>query len=130
MLSTPAIRQKVWNHIKENAIQKGIIIDYVNGYSDHCHCLIFLGSEQTMSKVMQLMKGESSNWINKNQLYFGKFAWQNEYYAVSVSESAVNRVREYIKNQESHHRKRTFQEEYDEFCLGINPEGRHPQGRD
>jgi REP element-mobilizing transposase RayT len=44
-----------------------------------------------------------------------KFEWQDEYFAVSVSESAVNRVRDYIKNQEEHHRKKSFQEEYDEF---------------
>ncbi len=114
-LHTPAIRQKVWNHIRENGRQKGIFIDFVNGYTDHCHCLISLGSEQTLSKVMQLIKGESSFWINKNKLCQGKFGWQDEYYAVSVSEVMVDRVRNYIKNQEEHHRQITFQEEYDEF---------------
>jgi REP element-mobilizing transposase RayT len=44
-----------------------------------------------------------------------KFGWQDEYFAVSVSESSVNRVRDYIKNQEEHHKKRSFQEEYNEF---------------
>lgn len=114
-LRTSAIRQKVWNHIRENAKEKGIYIDFVNGYSDHCHCLISLGLEQTISKVAQLIKGESSFWINKNGLCKEKFEWQNEYFAVSVSESVVNRVRSYIKNQEEHHKKKTFQEEYDEF---------------
>lgn len=64
---------------------------------------------------MQLIKGESSFWINKNQLTKEKFEWQDEYFAVSVSESQLYRVRNYIKNQEQHHRKKTFQEEYDEF---------------
>ncbi len=114
-LRTSAIRQKVWNHIRENAKEKGIYIDFVNGYSDHCHCLISLGSEQTISKLAQLIKGESSFWINKHSLCKEKFEWQNEYFAVSVSESMVDRVRSYIKNQEEHHGKRTFQEEYDEF---------------
>jgi len=56
-----------------------------------------------------MIKGESSNWINKNQLTKEKFEWQDEYFAVSVSESHLEFVREYIKNQEEHHQKKTFQ---------------------
>ena len=52
---------------------------------------------------------------NQNKLTKGKFGWQDEYFAVSVSETAVNKVREYIKNQEEHHKKKSFQQEYDEF---------------
>ncbi|OAZ02856.1 IS200/IS605 family transposase [Flavobacterium succinicans] len=116
-LDSIELRQKVWNHIRENAIQKGIYIDFINGYSDHCHCLISLGVDQNIQKVMQLIKGESSFWINKNELTKEKFQWQEEYFAVSVSESILNKVREYIKNQEEHHKKKSFQEEYDEFIL-------------
>jgi len=114
-LNTRELRVKVWNHIRENAKAKGIFIDFINGYTDHCHCLISLGTDQTIQKVMQLIKGESSFWINKNKLTIDKFEWQDEYFAVSVSESMVDKVRDYIKNQEEHHRKKTFQEEYDEF---------------
>jgi REP element-mobilizing transposase RayT len=114
-LNTSELRVKVWNHIRENAKAKGIFIDFINGYTDHCHCLISLGTDQTIQKVMQLIKGESSFWINKNKLTIDKFEWQDEYFAVSVSESMVDKVRDYIKNQEEHHRKKTFQEEYDEF---------------
>jgi hypothetical protein len=53
--------------------------------------------------------------MNKNKLTPQKFEWQDDYFAVSVSESGINSVREYIKNQEEHHAKKTFQEEYDEF---------------
>ncbi|MFY8110685.1 MAG: IS200/IS605 family transposase [Flavobacterium sp.] len=116
-LDTIELRQKVWNHIRENAIQKGIFIDFINGYSDHCHCLISLGVDQNIQKVIQLIKGESSFWINKNELTKEKFQWQEEYFAVSVSESVLDKVRDYIKNQEAHHKKKTFQEEYDEFIL-------------
>jgi putative transposase len=116
-LDSIELRQKVWNHIKENAIQKGIVIDFINGYADHCHCLISLGVDQNVQKVMQLIKGESSFWINKNELTKEKFQWQEEYFAVSVSESILDKVREYIKNQETHHKKKSFQEEYDEFIL-------------
>ena len=114
-LLTKDIRQLVFKHIRENAVIKNIHVDFVNGHVDHVHCLISLHPEQTISKVVQLIKGESSCWINKNNLCKEHFEWQDEYFAVSVSESSVNKVREYIKNQEEHHSKKTFQEEYDEF---------------
>ena len=114
-LDSIELRQKVWQHMRENAKEKGIYIDFINGYSDHCHCLISLGADQSIQKIMQLIKGESSFWINKNGLTKSKFEWQDEYFAVSVSESVIDRVRNYIKNQEAHHSKKTFQEEYDEF---------------
>ncbi|MBZ0098516.1 MAG: IS200/IS605 family transposase [Taibaiella sp.] len=114
-LETIQLRNQVWNHIKENGSDKQIFIDTVNGHSDHCHCLISLGTEQTISKIVQLIKGESAFWINKNNLCGGKFAWQDEYFAVSVSESMLDKVRDYIKQQEEHHQHKTFQQEYDEF---------------
>ena len=114
-LDTPDLRKMVWQHIRENAREKNIFIDFINGYTDHCHCLVSLGVDQTIQKVMQLVKGESSFWINKEGLTKKKFEWQDEYFAVSVSESMIDKVREYIRNQEEHHKQRTFQEEYDEF---------------
>lgn len=114
-LDNKELRQKVWHHIKKNANEKGIFVDFVNGYTDHCHCLVSLGADQTIQKTMQLIKGESSFWINKNKLCLNKFEWQDEYFAVSVSESMIDIVRNYIKKQEEHHSKQSFQEEYDEF---------------
>ncbi len=76
---------------------------------------ISFNAEQTIAKTVQLIKGESSYWINKNNLCTEKFEWQDDYFAVSVSESGVDAVRKYIKNQEQHHSKKTFQQEYDEF---------------
>ncbi len=119
-LNSKEVRQTVWEHIRDNAKNKGIFIDFINGYSEHCHCLISLGANQTIQKVMQLIKGESSFWINKQKISNQKFEWQDEYFAVSISESMLDRVREYIKNQESHHSKKTFQEEYDEFITKYN----------
>lgn len=119
-LNTTALRLNVWKHIKENASEKKIYVDVVNGYSDHCHCLISLGSDQNIGKVIQLLKGESSFWINKNQLTKTKFAWQEEYFAVSVSESMVDTVRNYIIHQEKHHQKKTFAEECQEFLDKLN----------
>jgi putative transposase len=114
-LDTKEKREIVWRHIKENAKGKRIFIDFVNGYADHCHCLVSLGIDQTIQKVMQLIKGESSYWINKQGLTNEKFEWQDEYFAVSVSESMIETVRNYIRKQEVHHGKKSFQDEYNEF---------------
>jgi REP element-mobilizing transposase RayT len=116
-LLTPEIRKTVWKHIMDNAKSKGIFIDFINGYAEHCHCLVSMGIDQTIEKVMQLIKGESSFWINKQNLIKGRFEWQDEYFALSVSESMIDNVRNYIKNQEEHHRLQTFQEEYDAMIM-------------
>ncbi len=127
-LNSPELRKKVWKHIAENARSKGIFVDFVNGYADHCHCLISLGVDQSIQKVINLIKGESSHWINKNNLTAHKFEWQNDYFAVSVSESHLDRVRNYIKNQEEHHRKRSFQKECEELFDKYNFEKNRKEG--
>jgi len=114
-LETKEIRDAMWQHIRDNGKAKGIFIDFVNGYQEHCHCLVSLGTELTISKVMQLIKGEAAFWFNKQGFIKDKLEWQDEYFAASVSYSALNTVRNYIKNQEEHHKKKTFQQEYDEF---------------
>src|SRR5664279_1804660 len=112
-LNTLELRQKVWQHIRENAKKKDLFIDFVNGHSEHCHCLVSLVVDQTISKVRQLIKGELAFWFNKQGLTKQKLEWQHEYFAVSVSGSQTDTVRNYIKNQEEHHKHKTFQEEYD-----------------
>jgi REP element-mobilizing transposase RayT len=71
---------------------------------------------------MQLIKGESSFWINRSKLIKTGFEWADEYYGASVSESHLDVVRDYIKNQEEHHRIKTWEEECDEFLTryGFN----------
>ncbi len=114
MLVTP-LREELFLHIRENAKKKDIYLDTINGVADHVHCLVSLKSDQTTAKVTQLIKGESSHWVNEENPGRAKFEWQDEYIALSVSESNVVTVRDYIRNQEEHHRKRTFAEEYNEF---------------
>ncbi|MCJ7554160.1 MAG: IS200/IS605 family transposase [Ignavibacteriaceae bacterium] len=112
---TQKLKPLLLKHIKENSILKEIFVDSLNCVNDHIHLLISLGREQTVSKMVMLLKGESSNWVNKSKLVSGKFEWQDEYIAVSVSESQVEKVREYIKKQEDHHRTKSFNEEYNLF---------------
>jgi len=114
-LLTDKIRGKVLDHIRENADRKGIYLDTINGHVEHVHCLVSLDSGQTVDKIVGLLKGEASHWVNQNNLTTQKFGWQDKYFAVSLSESALNRVRTYIRNQQEHHRKRTWEEEYREF---------------
>ena len=111
------IRTWVFEHIRENAVAKKIHIDFLNGFVEHVHCLISLGSDQTLEKLMQLIKGESSFWINKNQLTKKKFGWQDEYFVASVSESNLASVRRYIARQEEHHSKVSFDREFDDMLL-------------
>ena len=108
-------RTKVISHIRDYAKSKGIYIDHINGVKEHMHSLISMSAEQNIATIMNLLKGESSHWINKQNLIQGKFSWQDEYFAVSIGESQVDVVRKYIRDQEIHHMKKTFQEEYDEF---------------
>lgn len=112
---TGAIKPEVIEHIRENAKTKDIYIDHINGYKEHLHCLVSMSAEQNIATIINLLKGESSFWINKQKLTPTKFGWQDEYFAVSIGESQIEAVRQYIRNQEIHHQKKTFQQEYDEF---------------
>jgi putative transposase len=111
------VRTRVFEHIRENARKKSIHIDFLNGWLEHVHCLISLGSNQTLEQLMQLIKGESSFWINKTQLTKTKFAWQDEYFVASVSESNLQSVRRYIARQEAHHSKVSFDREFDDLLM-------------
>ncbi len=109
------VRTSIFKHIREYALQKGITLDTINGGLDHVHTLVSFGGDQSASKIAQLLKGESSHWVNQNGLIVPKLEWQEEYIAISLHKSLIDEVREYIRNQEEHHRRKSFKEEYDEF---------------
>lgn len=102
-------------HIREYAKSKSIYLLNVNGWLDHLHCLISMSSDQNIATVMGLIKGESSFWANKNLSFTEKFGWQDDYFAVSIGESQLQILNNYIDNQEEHHKKKTFLQEYEEF---------------
>jgi len=97
-------------------------INYCN--PDHVHALIDLPTTKSIEEMVQLFKGNSSHWINENRLLRGKFAWGRGYGAFSVSQSDVSRVAAYIANQETHHRKQSFQDEYQLFVKKYGLEWR------
>ncbi len=109
---TKELRSKIFSHIRENAKEKHIHIDSINGYKEHVHLLISMNQNQTIAKIVHLLKGESTYWININKLTKNRFCWQKEYGAVSVGYSALKTIREYINNQETHHQNRSFTEEF------------------
>ena len=110
---TKELKYQLYDHIRENAQNKGIYIDHMNGTEDHIHLLISLKGEQSPSKVVFFLKGESSHWVNANKLTKHKFEWQNEYFAKSVSESALPRIRKYIRNQEQRHKMKKLIRQYE-----------------
>lgn len=87
----------------------------INGMSDHIHIFIGMRPTQSLSDLLQDIKGNSSKWINEKKFLKVKFEWQEGYGAFSYSKSQVSAVIDYIKNQEQHHALKTFREEYLEF---------------
>ncbi|MFN5170711.1 MAG: IS200/IS605 family transposase [Cyclobacteriaceae bacterium] len=87
----------------------------INGMPDHVHLFVGLHPAQSISDLMQIVKGESSEWINKKGFVSGKFRWQEGYGAFSYGHSQVEQVYRYVMNQKEHHKSRTFQNEYTEL---------------
>ena len=83
-----------------------------NGMPDHLHLFVGLNPTQSISDLMRLVKGESSEWINLRRFTKGKFRWQEGYGAFSYSRSQIDRVYQYISNQKKHHEEKPFIEEY------------------
>jgi putative transposase len=84
----------------------------INSMPDHIHIFIGLRPQQSISALVQNVKSESSKWIKDNKLCKSSFAWQEGFGAFSYSKSHVDRVIRYIQNQEIHHKKETFLDEY------------------
>jgi|SRR5690606_567316 len=123
-LVNTSIEQKVYQFISEQLKEQGCRVRIINGMPDHIHCLFMLSPQKSIADIIKQIKGSSSHFINQNNLIADKFAWQTGYAAYSVSESVVDKVFQYIKNQKRHHQIKTFQQEYDEFLkiYGFNNE--------
>ena len=91
----------------------------INGTKDHIHILIGMRPTQSISDLMQDVKGGSSKWINDKKLVLGKFEWQEGFGAFSYGKSQIKDVIRYIENQEHHHKKKSFLEEYRDFLIAF-----------
>lgn len=87
----------------------------INSEPDHAHLLFVLSRTETVSNVVGQVKKSSNDWLRSKDPRFAQFFWQAGYGAFSVSQSAVEEVRDYIRNQHEHHRLKSFQEEYRAF---------------
>jgi REP element-mobilizing transposase RayT len=98
--------------IVKNKNQKLMII---NGVGDHLHILLSLKPDCILSELIRDIKSNSSKWVNDNGYVMGKFEWQSGFGAFSLGATQLIALTNYIKNQEEHHHKKTFREEYIEF---------------
>ena len=101
----------IGNLINENNC-KTII---VNGVEDHVHCLIGLKPVVSVSELMKVVKAKSSKYVNDHSLVESHFEWQDGYGVFSYNQSSLDAVYKYIQNQEEHHKKQTFKDEYIDF---------------
>lgn len=108
--------KELHNHLKER-LEKDFEckMRIINGTEDHIHILFLLSPNFSIKDIFKNIKGESSHWINQSNFLKDKFSWQTGYGAFSVSESKVNEVEKYIKNQKEHHKRITYLQEVDLF---------------
>jgi len=111
-LITPALRGRLWPFLGGIARQNKMKALEIGGMADHVHILISLPATMPIAKALQLLKGGSSKWVHETFPEYRLFAWQQKYGAFSVSQSQLPSVIDYLKNQEPHHRKMTFQDEF------------------
>ncbi|MEE9238358.1 MAG: IS200/IS605 family transposase [Thermodesulfobacteriota bacterium] len=108
-------REEVFKYMSGIIKNKGHKPIIVNGVGDHVHIFIGLKPSMSVFDLIRDIKNNSTNFINNQNWVRGKFSWQEGYGAFSYGHSQMNMIYNYIKNQEKHHHKKTFQEEYLEF---------------
>ncbi len=108
-------REEVFKYIAGIIKEKGQKSIIVNGVSDHIHCFIGLKPSIAISDLVRDIKNNSSKFINEKKFIKGKFQWQEGYAVFSYSQSQLDQVYNYILNQERHHQKKSFKDEYKEL---------------
>ena len=111
----PEVRQRLWPYLGGIARERGMKALDVGGVADHVHVLVSLPGTLSVSKAVQLLKGNSSKWLHDTFPTLRTFSWQEGYGAFSIGISGVEETLEYIRTQEEHHRKRSFREEVESF---------------
>ena len=111
-LITPQLRERLWPFLGGIAQPNKMKAIEIGGVEDHVHILLSLPSTLAIATALQLIKGGSSKWVHDTFPEHRDFAWQEKYGAFGTSVSLLDKTIEYIKGQETHHRKMTFQEEF------------------
>ncbi|MEY4918434.1 MAG: hypothetical protein RL616_2347 [Verrucomicrobiota bacterium] len=112
---TPEIQARLWPYLGGIARANKISALAVGGFADHVHVLISLPATISLSKAIQLLKGNSSKWLHEEFKELWSFSWQEGYGAFSIGISGVEDTKKYIANQAEHHRQKTFLEEFKTF---------------
>ena len=111
-LIQPEWKDELYKYITGIIQKNGHKLITINGVANHVHIFIGYKPHQLIPDLIQDVKGSSSKWINEKKFIKGKFIWQQGYGAFSYSHSQIDQVVRYINNQEKHHKKHTFKEEY------------------
>ena len=111
-LVTSDFKEELYKYVTGIVTKQGQKLIRINGMPDHIHILIGLKPAMALANLVRDIKSDSSDWINRKKLARGKFAWQEGYGAFSYGHSQLDTIVRYIINQEKHHAKRSFRDEY------------------
>lgn len=111
-LIAPDWKENLYQYITGIVQNRGYKLLRINGMPDHVHLFFGLKPTESISALMQQVKEQSTKWINGQRLCWGRFEWQDGFGAFSYSHSQIDDVVQYITNQEEHHQKKSFLEEY------------------
>jgi putative transposase len=124
---SPVFEGALYGHMKQHLQEDfGCPVRNIGGTEDHVHLLFLLDPGYAIRDLLKNIKGESSHWVNQQNFLIGKFSWQIEYGAYSVSNSKVREVERFLQNQKAYHKNITFLEEFELFSIkhGLPP---HPK---
>jgi len=102
-------------HLNHLLMESGCFPAAINGMPDHVHLLFQMNPNKPVAEIIRQIKNVSSHTINQSNVIENKFAWQSGYGAFSVSESQIEKVKEYIRSQKEHHKNISFSEEFEKF---------------
>src|SRR6267143_5536271 len=111
-LIKPEFKEDIYKYVTGIVRNQGQKLIAINGVADHVHLLIGLRPAMALADLVQEIKADSTNFINKKKWVRGRFSWQEGYGAFSYGHSQLDTIIRYIQNQERHHRRRSFKEEY------------------
>jgi REP-associated tyrosine transposase len=110
-LISETLQQDLYSYIGGIVRGEGGTLVEIGGISDHVHLLTKLKPTKSVSEMLNRIKSKSSKWINEEKMKIRKFGWQDGYGAFSVGESRIASMKRYIRSQEEHHRRQSFQDE-------------------
>jgi len=111
-LIKPDFKEDLYKYITGIVTNQGQKLIAINGMPDHVHILIGLKPAMALADLVREIKSDSTNFINKEKLVHGRFSWQEGYGAFSYGHSQLDRIIRYIQNQERHHQRPSFKDEY------------------